>query len=226
VPIRIALGEDSPIVREALQQLLGVDPEVEVVAAVADRCALRQACDEMHPDVVLTDIRMPPTHTDEGIQLAAELRSSHPQVGVVVLSQFLEPGFALALLEHGAAGRAYLLKEGAHNRAKLMTAVRTVVEGGSMIDAKVVDALVGACSRAARPWLGDLTARELQVLTEIARGRSDTAIAESLSLTQRAVEMHISAIFGRLGLAGSSDVSNRVKAALTFLAEEATSPVR
>jgi len=225
VPIRIALGEDSLIVREGVHQLLSLDPSVEIVAAVADQLSLRKACEEEHPDVVLTDIRMPPTHTDEGIRLAAELRETHPRMGVVILSQFSDPVYALALLEHGSDGRAYLLKERVHNRAELMAAIRAVAEGGSMIDPKVVESLVVARGRAQSSPLNELTSRELQVLGEIAQGKSNTAIAESLYLTKRAVEKHINAIFWKLGLADAADVSKRVKAALMFLAEEAASPV-
>ncbi len=225
MPIRILLGEDSLLVREGVHRLLAVDPEIEVVAAVGDQLSLRQACEEQRPDVVLTDIRMPPTHTDEGIQLAAELRESHPEIGVVILSQFADPSYALALLDHGSDGRAYLLKERVHNRAELMAAIRAVAEGGSMIDPKVVEALVDARSRAQHSPLNELTARELQVLAEIAQGKSNTAIAEVLFLTKRAVEKHINAIFWKLGLAEGTDVSRRVKAALMFLAEENASPV-
>jgi DNA-binding NarL/FixJ family response regulator len=223
--IRIALGEDSLIVREGVHQLLAVDPEVEIVAAVADLLSLRRACDEKQPDVVLTDIRMPPTHTDEGIRLAAELRDTHPRIGVVILSQFSDPVYALSLLDHGSDGRAYLLKERVHNRAELMAAIRAVAAGGSMIDPKVVEALVVARSRVEHSPLNELTARELEVLAEIAQGKSNTAIAEALFLTKRAVEKHINAIFWKLGLADASDVSKRVKAALMFLAEDAASPV-
>jgi DNA-binding NarL/FixJ family response regulator len=225
MPIRIALGEDSLIVREGVHQLLSLDPSVEIVAAVADQLSLRKACEEEQPDVVLTDIRMPPTHTDEGIRLAAELRETHPRMGVVILSQFSDPIYALALLEHGSDGRAYLLKERVHNRAELMAAIRAVAEGGSMIDPKVVESLVVARGRAQSSPLNELTSRELQVLGEIAQGKSNTAIAESLYLTKRAVEKHINAIFWKLGLADAADVSKRVKAALMFLAEEAASPV-
>ena len=225
MPIRVALGEDSLIVREGVHQLLAVDPEVEIVAAVADQSSLRQVCEEQLPDVVLTDIRMPPTNTDEGIRLAAELRSSHPEIGVVILSQFSDPTYALALLEQGSDRRAYLLKERVHNRAELMAAIRAVAEGGSMIDPKVVEALVVARSRAERSPLNDLTARELEVLAEIAQGKSNTAIAESLFLTKRAVEKHINAIFWKLGLADAADVSKRVQAALMFLAEETAGAV-
>ena len=225
MPIRIALGEDSLIVREGVRQLLAVDPEVEIVATVGDEFSLRQACEDEDPDVVLTDIRMPPTHTDEGIRLAAELRESHPRIGVVILSQFSDPTYALALLEHGSDGRAYLLKERVHNRAELTAAIRAVVDGGSMIDPKVVEGLVVARGRAQRSPLNELTARELEVLAEIAQGKSNTAIADVLFLTKRAVEKHINAIFWKLGLADAADVSKRVKAALMFLSDEAASPV-
>ena len=223
MPIRVVLGEDSLIVREGVHQLLAVDPTVEIVAAVADQHSLRNVCEEEQPDVVLTDIRMPPTHTDEGIQLAAELRETHPQTGVVILSQFSDPTYALALLQQGSDGRAYLLKERVHNRAELMAAIRAVHEGGSMIDPKVVESLVVARGRAQSSPLNELTSRELQVLGEIAQGKSNTAIADSLFLTKRAVEKHINAIFWKLGLADAADVSKRVKAALMFLAEESLS---
>jgi len=225
MPTRIALGEDSLIVREGVRQLLAVDPEVEIVAAVGDELSLRRACEEQRPDVVLTDIRMPPTHTDEGIRLAAELRRTHPEIGVVILSQFSDPSYALALLDHGSDGRAYLLKERVHNRAELMAAIHAVAAGGSMIDPKVVEALVAARSRVEHSPLNELTARELEVLAEIAKGKSNTAIAEALFLTKRAVEKHINAIFWKLGLAEGTDVSRRVKAALMFLSEDAPSPV-
>ena len=223
MPIRVVLGEDSLIVREGVHQLLAVDPTVEIVAAVADQHSLRNVCEEEQPDVVLTDIRMPPTHTDEGIQLAAELRETHPRTGVVILSQFSDPTYALALLQQGSDGRAYLLKERVHNRAELMAAIRAVHEGGSMIDPKVVESLVVARGRAQSSPLNELTSRELQVLGEIAQGKSNTAIADSLFLTKRAVEKHINAIFWKLGLADAADVSKRVKAALMFLAEETLS---
>jgi len=219
MPIRIALGEDSLIVREGVRQLLAIDPDVEIVAAVADADSLRDACDRHQPDVVLTDIRMPPTNTDEGIRLAGELRDRHPSIGVVVLSQFADPLYALDLLDRGSDGRAYLLKERVHNRAELMAAIRAVAEGGSMIDPKIVEALVAARSRAERSPLNDLTARELEVLSEIAQGKSNTAIAGSLFLTKRAVEKHINSIFLKLGLADAEDVSKRVKAALMFLSD-------
>jgi DNA-binding NarL/FixJ family response regulator len=217
--LRVALGEDSLLVREGIQQLLAVDPEIEIVAAAADLPSLREACERERPDVVVTDIRMPPTSTDEGIQLAAELRDLDPTIGVVVLSQFSDPIYALALLEHGSDRRAYLLKERVHNRAELMAAIRAVAEGGSMIDPKIVEALVTARGRSERSALNELTSRETEVLAEIAQGKSNSAIAESLFLTKRAVEKHINSIFLKLGLADTEDVSKRVKAALMFLAD-------
>jgi DNA-binding NarL/FixJ family response regulator len=225
MPVRIVLGEDSLIVREGLRRLLGSDPGMEIVSAVGDFASLKEVCERERPDVVLTDIRMPPTATDEGIRLAAELRDSHPEIGVVILSQFSDPIYALALLERGSDRRAYLLKERVHNRAELTAAIRAVVDGGSMIDPKIVEALVRARGQAEHSPLNELTAREREVLGEIAQGKSNTAIAESLFLTKRAVEKHINAIFLKLGLADAQDVSKRVKAALISLSESGVGTV-
>ena len=222
--IRVVLGDDSLIVREGVRQLLDGDPAVDVVATVGDMTTLRDACDAEQPDVVVTDIRMPPTGTDEGIRLAGELRLSHPDMGVVVLSQFSDSAYALALLDRGSDRRAYLLKERVHNRAELTAAIHAVADGGSMIDPKIVEQLVHARGIAANSPLNELTVREREVLGEIAQGKSNTAIAESLFLTKRAVEKHINAIFLKLGLADSQDVSKRVKAALMLLAETGTRP--
>ena len=219
MPIRIVLGEDNLLVREGVLQLLSDDPAVEIVAAVGDADALREACDHHRPDVVLTDIRMPPTNSNEGIRLAQELRDTHPAMGVVVLSQFSDPQYALALLDHGSDRRAYLLKERVHNRAELMAAIRAVADGGAMIDPKIVEALVQARSQVARSPLNDLTVREREVLSEIAQAKSNSAIAESLFLTKRAVEKHINAIFLKLNLADAEDYSKRVKATLMFLSD-------
>ena len=219
MPIRVVLGEDSLLVREGVKQLLDIDPEIDVVAAVGDLDSLRDACEREQPAVVVTDIRMPPTNTDEGIRLAGELREAQPEVGVVVLSQYADPIYALALLDGGSARRAYLLKERVHNRAELTAAIQAVATGGSLVDAKIVDALVAARSRTASSPLNELTTREREVLAEIARGKSNMAIAESLFLTKRAVEKHINAIFLKLGLANAEDVSKRVAAALMLLSE-------
>jgi DNA-binding NarL/FixJ family response regulator len=220
--IRVALSEDSLIVREGIQQLLSGDSEIEVVATVGDLDSLRAACEREKPDVVVTDIRMPPTLTDEGIRIAAELRETHPEVGVVVLSQYSDPIYALALLEHGSDRRAYLLKERVHNRAELTAAIRAVADNGSMIDSRIVDGLVRARTVMEHSPINELTAREREVLSEIAKGRSNSAIAESLFLTKRAVEKHINAIFLKLGLADAEDVSKRVQATLMLLAESGT----
>jgi len=170
--------------------------------------------------VVLTDIRMPPDQTDEGIRVAAELRLAHPEIGVVVLSQYAEPEYVLALLDDGSDRRGYLLKERVHHRGALVSAIDSVARGGSVIDPKIVEVLVAQRARAERSPLSDLTEREREVLAEIATGKSNSAIADSLVLTKRAVEKHINAIFMKLGLAASDDVSKRVKATLMFLAEE------
>jgi DNA-binding NarL/FixJ family response regulator len=219
MPIRIVLGDDSVIVREGVRQLLEGDASMEVVAAVGDLATLQEVCDRDRPDVVITDIRMPPTNTDDGIRLAIELRDRHPEMGVVVLSQFSDPIYALALLERGSDRRAYLLKERVHNRAELTAAIHAVAEGGSMIDPKIVETLVQARGQAEHSPLNELTAREREVLGQIAQGKSNTAISESLFLTKRAVEKHINAIFMKLGLADAQDVSKRVKAALMLLGE-------
>jgi DNA-binding NarL/FixJ family response regulator len=220
VPIRVALAEDSLIVREGIQQLLGSAEDVEIVASCGDLDGLIEAVEADPPDVVLTDIRMPPSKTDEGIRVAARLRESHPEIGVVVLSQYSEPAYALTLLESGSDRRAYLLKERVHDRAQLLSTIRTVAEGGSVIDPKIVEVLVIAKARADRSVLAELTPREHEVLSEIAQGKSNTAIAESLVLTKRAVEKHINAIFMKLGLSDEEDVAKRVKATLMFLSDE------
>jgi len=222
--IRIALGDDSLIVREGIGHLLAGDPEMEVVASVGDLPALREVCDQELPDVVVVDIRMPPTNTDDGIRLATELRDRHPEMGVVVLSQFSEPAYALELLDRGSDRRAYLLKERLHNRAELTGAIRAVHEGGSMIDPKIVETLVHARAHASQSPLQELTAREREVLGEIAQGKSNTAIAQTLFLTKRAVEKHINAIFLKLGLTDAHDASKRVKATLMLLAETGVKP--
>ena len=221
--IRIAIGDDSLIVREGLRRMLGQDPGLEIVATVGDLPALEAVCDQERPDVVVTDIRMPPTNTTEGITLANELRKTHPGVGVVVLSQFADPVYALALLDDGSDRRAYLLKERLRNRADLAAAIRAVHDGGSMIDPRVVEELVYAQTGARHSPLAELTPRERQVLAEIAQGNSNSAIAESLVLTKRAVEKHINTIFGKLGLDDSQDSSKRVKATLMLLSEHAGS---
>ena len=214
------LAEDSYLVRAGLTRLLESRPEVEVVAACGGLDELVRAVDAHGPDAVVTDIRMPPTHTDEGIRAAERFRETHSAVGVVVLSQYADPEYALALFERGSAGRAYLLKERVADLEQLLGAVREVVAGGSVIDPKVVDGLIAARSRAAESPLSALTPREREILAEMAQGKSNAAIAASLVLTERAVEKHANSIFGKLGLTYEKDVNKRVKAVLLHLAEQ------
>jgi len=180
---------------------------------------LLEAIEKESPDVVVTDIRMPPTGTDEGLQVADQLRQSRPSTGVVVLSQYVESEYALALLEKGAAGRAYLLKERVSDVQQLTDAIKEVAQGGSVIDPKVVEALVAARSRAADSPLSQLTPREGEVLGQVAQGKNNAAIARALFLTERAVEKHINSIFSKLGLSEDRDIHRRVKATLVFLSQ-------
>ena len=218
--VRVAIADDSLLVREGLSELLAGEAGIEVVASCADLPSLLDAIDENSPDVVVTDIRMPPTQSDEGIRAAIQLRDTHPHIGVVVLSQYDEPSYALALLEGGSARRGYLLKERVHDRAQLVSAIESVAEGGSFIDRTIVEVLVAANARVGRSPLSELTPREQEVLAELAQGKSNAAIADSLFLTKRAVEKHINSIFFKLNLSEAEDVSKRVKAALMFLDED------
>jgi DNA-binding NarL/FixJ family response regulator len=214
VSIRVVLAEDDFLLRQGIRRVLEAAPDVVVVAECGDGDELLAAVDAAPPDVVVTDVRMPPSGADEGIRIANRLRRTHPRVGVVVLSQFAEPEYALALLEHGSDRRAYLLKERVSDSRRIARALRDVAAGGSAFDPTIVDALVAAQGPS---LLSTITPREREVLAEVAQGKSNAAIAESLDLTKSAVEKHINSIFGKLGLAGAQDVSQRVKAALMFL---------
>jgi DNA-binding NarL/FixJ family response regulator len=216
--LRVAVGEDSYIAREGISRALEADDDIEIVAACADYDTLRAAVGETEPDVVLTDIRMPPTHTDEGIRLAEELRETHPGVGVVVLSQYAEPLYATKLLEHGSDRRAYLLKERVQDRGELSRALHEVAAGRSVVDARIVEVLLHVQRTRQESGLDTLTTREQEILALIAEGWSNEAIASRLVITKRAVERHINAIFWKLELGDSEDVSRRVKAALLYLA--------
>jgi DNA-binding NarL/FixJ family response regulator len=216
--IRVVLAEDSFLAREGVTHVLESIDDVELVAACGDLDELRATVDETRPDVVLTDIRMPPTNTDEGIRFAGELRHSQPDVGVVVLSQHAEPAYALSLFEDGSSQRAYLLKERLRDQGELERALREVVEGRSLVDPRIVDRLVSA--RLDDPGIERLTAREREILALIAEGRSNTSIAESLDISRRAVERHINGIFVKLDLPEDGDVNRRVKATLRYLAGE------
>jgi DNA-binding NarL/FixJ family response regulator len=218
--IRVVVAEDSYVIREFLAATLSAAPDVELAAVCCNGKELKTAINAWDPDVVLTDIRMPPSGADEGVQIAASLRDTHPGVGVVVLSQYAEPAYALCLLEHGTGGRAYLLKERIRNKDQLLDAIKAVAHGGSVIDPLIVDVLIEARSRAATSQLSQLTSRERELLAEIAAGKSNSAIAESLVLTKRAVEKHVNSIFSKLNLPETQDVSRRVKATLIFLSEE------
>jgi DNA-binding NarL/FixJ family response regulator len=215
--IRIVLGEDSYLAREGITRALESIDDVDLVESCSDLESLRDAVAATEPDVVLTDIRMPPSNTDEGIRLAGELRSSHPDIGVVVLSQHAEPLYAMALFEQGSDRRAYLLKERLKDREELSRALREVADGGSVVDSRIVEELLATQREREESQLDTLTPRELEILGLIAEGRSNSAIAEALVITKRAVERHINAIFWKLDLGESEDVSRRVKAVLVYL---------
>jgi DNA-binding NarL/FixJ family response regulator len=220
--LRVGLADDSLLIREALTRLLDDAPGVELVAACADADELEAIIDSDGLDVVLVDICMPPTLTDEGIELAARLRESHPEMGVVVLSAYCEPAYALKLLAGGSDGRAYLLKDRLGSRSQLLSTITTVANGGSVIDPKVVETLVHAEAGSARSLLSTLTPREREVLVEMARGASNAAIADALGLTKRAVEKHINSVFAKLELPVTPDSSRRVRAVLLWLSEPGT----
>ncbi len=219
MPIRVVVAEDNYLVREAVVRLLSSSPEIEVVGACEDFDDLIGTVETEHPDVVVTDIRMPPTGTDEGVRAAKQLRQEHPEIGVVVLSQYVEPGYALELLDTGSERRAYLLKERVSDVDQLLRAIQEVARGGSVIDPKVVEALVTARSRRADSRLEFLTPREQEVLAEMAQGRNNAAVASALGLSERAVEKHINSVFSKLGLSEEPDVNRRVKAVLLYLAD-------
>jgi DNA-binding NarL/FixJ family response regulator len=215
--IRVALAEDNVLLREGVSRLVSSDEDFELVGTASDLPELLALVAAVRPDVVITDIRMPPTGTNEGIQAAGWLRENHPEVGVVVLSQYTAPGYAMALLEHGSAGRAYLLKERVASVEDLVRAVRVVAAGGSVIDPLVVDELVRSRSHPRASSLDTLTARETQILAEMAQGKNNAAIAAAVAVSERAVEKHTNSIFAKLGLSEEKDVNRRVMAVLLFL---------
>lgn len=216
----MVLAEDNYLIREGLIMLMGADPEIELVGAASDYASLIKQVEDKNPDVLITDVRMPPTHTDEGIRAAASLRTTHPGLAVVVLSQYAEPEYALALLEGGSAGRAYLLKDAVADVDELSQAVRAVAGGGSIVDPKVVDKLVAVHTSAATTPLANLTPREVDVLRLMAQGHSNSAIGRDLFLSDRGVEKHSNAIFSKLGVSEETNVNKRVKAVLVFLASD------
>lgn len=217
--LRVVVAEDSVLMREGITAVLALQDDLEVVAVCGNLPELTAAVAEHTPDVVITDIRMPPTQTDEGIRAAGQFRVEYPDMGVVVLSQYVEPDYAVHLFEHGSSGRAYLLKERVADPGELATAIHRVHEGGSVIDAKVVDALVAARSDGKTSVLERLTEREREVLGEMAKGGSNSAIGEALFISQRSVEKHINAIFTKLDLPPEPDSNRRVRAVLLYLTE-------
>lgn len=215
--IRIVYAEDSYLVREGVVRLIETQNDLVIAATCGDVDSLMRLVEEERPDVVLTDIRMPPTLTDEGIAAAGKLRRENPSIGVVVLSQYDDPAYALELLADGSEGRAYLLKERVSDIDQLAHAIREVAEGRSVIDPKVVEVLIGAKSRATESPLAMLTPRETEILSEMAQGKNNNAIAKTLFVTERAVEKHINSIFAKLALSEEPNVHRRVKAVLLFL---------
>ena len=222
--IRVVVADDSYLLREGVCRLLAAQADLLVAGSCGSLDELLELVDAEKPDVVVTDIRMPPTGTDEGIRAAALLQERHPAVGVVVLSQYASPAYALALLEGGSERRAYLLKDRVADADDLADAVRAVSGGGSVIDPKVVEQLVNARSRSSRSPLEHLTPREREIIGEMAQGKSNAAIAASLVLSERAVEKHINSIFSKLHLTEEPDVNRRVKAVLLFLADGVGDP--
>jgi DNA-binding NarL/FixJ family response regulator len=215
--VRLVFAEDSLLVREGVASLLSTYSDIEVVATCAAPDELLAAVDEHAPDVVLTDIRMPPDHSDEGIRVARHLRRTAPDMGVVVLSQFIEPAFALDLLAEGSRGRGYVLKDHVDDADRLVGAIRTVAAGGSYIDDDVVDALVRGRAQALDSPLSTLSPRETEVLAGLATGRTNAAIARDLGVSEHAIEKHTSLIFVKLGITENADLNRRVMAVLLFL---------
>jgi len=217
--LRVVFAEDNYLVREGTAALLATSEEVDLVATVADLDGLLAAVEEASPDAVLTDIRMPPTQTSEGIDAARRIRAEHPDIGVVVLSQFDEDEYAFELLKDGAEGLGYLLKERVADVDELVRALKEVAKGGSVLDPKVVERLVARRERAGRSPLAHLTEREREVLEQMAQGKNNAAIARALFLTERAIEKHINSLFHKLGLSDEPEVHRRVMAVLAFLRE-------
>ena len=219
MPVRVVLAEDDYLVREGVRRLLESRADIEVAAVCDDLDSLLATVDAEQPDVVVTDIRMPPTDTDEGIRAAERLRETNPDVGVVVLSQYANAAYVLQLLEAGSARRAYLLKERVSDIEELAAAIHAVAAGESVIDPKVVEVLIAASTRTEESPLNGLTPREYDVLREMAEGKNNAAIAQSLFLTERSVEKVIHSIFLKLGLTWEAAVHKRVKAVILYLAE-------
>jgi DNA-binding NarL/FixJ family response regulator len=218
--LRVVLGEDSYLAREGITRALEAAEEIELVASGGTLDEVLQAVDRVEPDVVLSDVRMPPNHTDEGIRLANELRRSHPAIGVVILSQHADALYALALFDDGSDGRGYLLKDRVRDQVELSRALLEVARGGTVVDAKVVNELLAVRRQRETTGLETLTDREQEILAMVAEGRSNGDIAETLVVTKRAVEGHINSIFSKLELGDPEKVDRRVKAALLYLTDQ------
>ena len=218
-PLRIVLAEDNAFLREGLRALLGTAPELEVIAACGDLDELLAAVAADPPDVVLTDIRMPPSHTDEGIRAAELLRTSHPHIGVLVLSQYLEPDLATALLRQGSSRRGYLLKDRADDVRYIVEALRVIASGGSFVDQVVIDALLRTGLSQTGSPLDTLSAREREILREVASGKNNAAVGEALVISSHSVEKHINSIFSKLGLIDDGGTHRRVAAVLLYLSD-------
>jgi DNA-binding NarL/FixJ family response regulator len=219
--IRLVLAEDNVLTREGIRALIELEDDLTLVGVSKDFDTLLALVSEHEPDVVLTDIRMPPTGTDEGVRAARQLQETHPDIGVVVLSHYLEPNYALSLFAAGAERRGYLLKERVADGEQLATAIRDVNRGGTVVDPTVVDILLAARA-APRSPVASLTPRERETLGEMAQGKNNAAIAESLQLGDRSVEKHINAVFTKLGLSEENSVHRRVMAVLVYLADQQT----
>lgn len=222
MPVSVVIAEDSYLIRESLTRLLAEDERIAVVAACADRHTLAALMERERPQVVITEIRLPPGEGPEGIRFAQHMRERRPEIGVLILSQYGDPAYAEQLLESGSERRGYLLKERIRHRGELIDAIEAVARGESVFDSKIVEVLMQARSRTAASPLSELTPRELELLRLLAEGKSNAAIADSMVLTKRAVEKHVNSIFLKLGLppSESEHVSRRVKAALIFLADQ------
>jgi DNA-binding NarL/FixJ family response regulator len=223
---RVVAADDAYVVREGLAATLARAPELDVVAVCSDGNELRSAVDALQPDVVLTDARMPPSGDGEGVSIATELRDSAPTVGVVLLTQYIEAAYAVALMARGTSRRGYLLKDRIRDRTELVRAIRAVAAGESVVDPAVVEVLIETRAQSANSPLRALTPREREILAQIAEGKSNAAIARYYVLTKRAVEKHVNSIFAKLDLPGPENVSRRVAATLLFLAEHGDGAAR
>ena len=222
-PVRIVLAEDNAFLREGLSRLLAASGRVEILAACGSLDELLDAVEAEEPDVVLTDIRMPPTRTDEGVQAANLLRRTHPRVGVLALSQYLEPVLALSLLSEGSSRRGYVLKDRADDVEYLVDAITAIADGGSVVGDEVIDSLVLGQLRQVDSPLSVLSPREMEILREVATGQNNASVASTLAISEHAVQKHINSIFSKLGLVDDGETHRRVAAVLLYLSN--TSPI-